>query len=148
MADGGTRTDRWIALWTGFVVVAIYMPVLCGLLASLSKSRYFAFPIKVWSLDWWNRTAESLEIGILVRTSLVLALCVTVLAVVLGFFGALAFARYDWRGRTLFQRLVLLPIFFPQPVLGWPCCCGSTRSACRCRGTPRSSRTSSGSRRW
>ena len=37
---------------------------------------------------------------------------------VLGFFGALAFARYDWRGRRLFQKLVLLPIFFPQPVLG------------------------------
>lgn len=118
MADAATRTGRWIAAWTTFVVVAIYMPVLCGLLASLSKSRYFTFPIKVWSLDWWARTAESLEIGILVRTSLVLALCVTVLAVILGFFGALAFARYDWRGRRLYQRLVLLPIFFPQPVLG------------------------------
>ena len=34
------------------------------------------------------------------------------------FFGALAFARYDWRGRRLFQKVILLPIFFPQPVLG------------------------------
>ena len=40
------------------------------------------------------------------------------IAVVIGFFGALAFARYDWRGRSLYQRLVLLPIFFPQSVLG------------------------------
>ena len=36
----------------------------------------------------------------------------------IAFFGALAFARYDWRGRSLYQKLVLLPIFFPQSVLG------------------------------
>ena len=112
------RTDRWIAAWTGLVVVLIYLPVLCGLLASLGKSRYFTFPIRQWSFDWWQRTADSLEIGILVHTSLLLAAWVTAIAVVLGFCGALAFARYDWRGRRLFQKLVLLPIFFPQPVLG------------------------------
>jgi spermidine/putrescine transport system permease protein len=114
----GRRTGRWIAAWTGLVVVLIYLPVLCGLLASLGKSRYFTFPIHQFSLDWWQRTADSLEIGILVHTSLLLAAWVTTIAVVLGFCGALAFARYDWRGRRLFQKLVLLPIFFPQPVLG------------------------------
>ena len=112
------RLNPWIGLWTGLVVGLIYLPVLCGLLASLSKSRYFAFPVRQWSLDWWRRTADSLEIGILVHTSVVIAACVTLGAVILGFCGALAFARYDWRGRRLFQKVVLLPIFFPQPVLG------------------------------
>jgi spermidine/putrescine transport system permease protein len=41
-----------------------------------------------------------------------------VIAVVLAFFGALAFARYNWRGRSIYQKIVLLPIFFPQSVLG------------------------------
>ena len=40
------------------------------------------------------------------------------IAVVIAFFGALAFARYNWTGRSLFQKIVLLPIFFPQSVLG------------------------------
>jgi spermidine/putrescine transport system permease protein len=118
MEQGHRRIDRLIAFWAGFVLVAVYLPVVCGLLASLSKSRYFAFPIRQWSLDWWQRTADSLEIGILVKTSLLLASCVTFAAVIFGFFGALAFARYEWRGRRLFQKIVLLPIFFPQPVLG------------------------------
>jgi spermidine/putrescine transport system permease protein len=47
-----------------------------------------------------------------------IALCVMVVAVIIGFFGALAFARYDWKGRSFFQKAVLLPIFFPQSVLG------------------------------
>ena len=37
---------------------------------------------------------------------------------VLAFFGALAFARYEWKGRSAYQKLILLPIFFPQSVLG------------------------------
>jgi spermidine/putrescine transport system permease protein len=107
-----------IAAWTGLVLALLYLPVLCSALASLGQSRYFRFPIARWSTVWWERTLDSLEIGILLRTSLAIAAAVTLVAVALGFFGALAFARYDWRGRRLYQKLLLLPIFFPQPVLG------------------------------
>ncbi len=54
----------------------------------------------------------------IVRTSISVAAFVTVFAVVIAFFGALAFARYEWKGRRLYQKMILLPIFFPQPVLG------------------------------
>lgn len=104
--------------WTLFVLVVIYLPILCGALAGLSKSRYFLFPVKVWSGEWWDKVLTSFEIKVLLHNSLAIALCVTVLSVLFGFFGALAFARYDWKGRRSFQRLLLLPVFFPQPVLG------------------------------
>jgi spermidine/putrescine transport system permease protein len=104
--------------WTLAVLVFVYVPALCILLASLTASRYFLFPIQKWGLDWWRKTFSSIEIQQLFKTSISIALCVTVIAVVIAFFGALAFARYDWKGRTLFQKIVLLPIFFPQSVLG------------------------------
>jgi spermidine/putrescine transport system permease protein len=104
--------------WTLAVLVFIYLPALCILLASLTASRYFLFPIQKWGLDWWRKTFASIEIHQLFETSISIALCVTVIAVVIAFFGALAFARYDWRGRTLCQKIVLLPNFFPQSVLG------------------------------
>jgi spermidine/putrescine transport system permease protein len=104
--------------WTLAVLVFVYVPALCILLASLTASRYFLFPIQKWGLDWWRKTFSSIEIHQLFKTSISIALCVTVIAVVIAFFGALAFARYDWKGRTLFQKIVLLPIFFPQSVLG------------------------------
>lgn len=111
-------TDRLIWGWTIFVVAVIYTPIVCGFLASLGKSRYFRFPVQQWSFEWWARTMDSIEIGQLVRTSLKMAAVVTLVAVVVAFFGALAYARYDWKGRSVFQKLVLLPIFFPQPVMG------------------------------
>jgi len=115
---GAKRTRLFIGVWTGFVVLMIYLPILCGALAGLSKSRYFGFPVKQFSTDWWARTISSLEIHTLVQNSLLIALVVTVVSVVFAFFGALAFARYEWKGRRLYQKLLLLPIFFPQPVLG------------------------------
>lgn len=107
-----------ITAWTIAVIVFVYLPTVCITLASLTASRYFQFPIAKWGVEWWQKTFSSIEIRQLLSTSISIALCVTVVAVVLAFFGALAFARYDWKGRALYQKLILLPIFFPQSVLG------------------------------
>jgi spermidine/putrescine transport system permease protein len=113
---------RWrtslIWAWTAAVVIFMYLPGLCLLLASMTSSRYFIFPITKWGFAWWEKTFASLEIHQLFQTSLLIAFCVTVIAVTIALFGALAFARYDWKGRSLYQKIVLLPIFFPQSVLG------------------------------
>lgn len=118
MEQDKRRTRVFIAIWTGVVAVLVYLPIACVALASVTKGRYFAFPIRAFSTEWWEKTAESIEIGMIVRNSLAVAALVTVISVGLAFFGALAFARYDWKGRRLYQKLILLPVFFPQPVLG------------------------------
>ena len=107
-----------IVLWTVCVIAFLYVPMVAVVLASFSKQRYFQFPISRWTLEWYEKASTSLSVRDLVWTSLTVALLVTLFSVLLAFFGALAFARYDWRGRKLYQRLVLLPIFFPQAVLG------------------------------
>lgn len=116
------RAQRWRAAllwaWALAVVVFMYLPAVCLLLASSTASRYFIFPITKWGFEWWQKTFDSIQIRELFKTSISIALLVTVIAVVLAFFGALAFARYDWKGRSLYQKIVLLPIFFPQSVLG------------------------------
>lgn len=118
----GMRTAPWmkalIWAWTLAVVAFIYLPSVCGFLASIGASRYFTFPIARYGLNWYDKTFVSLEIHRILWTSVGVALAVMAIATVIGFFGALAFARYEWRGRPLYQKLVLLPIFFPQSVLG------------------------------
>ena len=119
MMARGSRWMPWlIGAWTAAITLFIYLPSICGLLASLTQSRYFNFPITKWGLVWWGKTFASLEVRALLQTSVTIALLVTAIAVVIAFFGALAFARFDWKGRSAFQKLVLLPIFFPQSVLG------------------------------
>jgi len=111
-------THSLIITWTGALVVFLYLPILCVALASFSKARYFRFPILRYDTQWYEKAFDSLTVRDLVSTSLTIALLVAFISVFLAFFGALAFARFDWRGRKIYQRLVLLPIFFPQAVLG------------------------------
>lgn len=120
MTEGRKKriTHNLIAVWSGSLILFLYLPILTVMLASFSKQRYFRFPIPAFDGKWYERAFSSLTVRDLVSTSLSIAVIVALASVILGFFGALAFARFDWRGRRLYQRLVLLPIFFPQAVLG------------------------------
>ncbi len=107
-----------IVVWTLTVLLFLYMPMMAVVMASFTKQRYFRFPVNAWDTRWYEKAFESLSVRDLFWTSFSVALLVTILSVVLAFFGALAFARYDWKGRKMYQRIILLPIFFPQAVLG------------------------------
>jgi spermidine/putrescine transport system permease protein len=113
------RHVLWLkVLWVGTVVAALYIPILSVILASLANSRYMRFPHKIWTLDAYRGAAADYTTVTLHMISLQIALFVMLVSVVLGTIGAMAYARYDWRGRSLFQKALVLPIFFPQPVLG------------------------------
>ncbi len=114
-----SRSTRIVLYIYGILMIAfLYLPLLSVGFASISKARYLSFPIKRYSTKWYGEALESSTVRDLLTTSLSVAVLVTIISVVIAFFGALAFARYQWRFRTTFQKLILLPIFFPQTVLG------------------------------
>jgi spermidine/putrescine transport system permease protein len=111
-------TRAALYLYGVLILVVLYLPLVAVGFASVSKARYLSFPVKRYSSAWMADAVSSPTVHEIVQTSLKIAVSVTVLSVVLGFFGALAFARFQWRFRGLFQKAILLPIFFPQTVLG------------------------------
>ncbi|AVO38538.1 ABC transporter permease [Pukyongiella litopenaei] len=114
-----SRSTRIVLYAYGLLVIAfLYLPLVSVGFASVSRARYLSFPIKRYSTRWYADAVQSSTVRELLTTSLSVAVLVTVISVVVAFFGALAFARYDWRYRSTFQKLILLPIFFPQTVLG------------------------------
>lgn len=114
-----SKTARILLYAYGFLILGfLYLPLVSVGFASVSKSRYLSFPIRRYATQWYGEALESQTVQNLLWTSLTIALIVTAVSMVVGFFGALAFARYQWRFRGLFQKLILLPIFFPQAVLG------------------------------
>ncbi len=113
------KSTRIVLFLYGLLVIGfLYLPLVSVSFASISKARYLTFPIKAYSTRWYAKALESESVRDLVMTSFKVALIVTVVSMLVGFFGALAFARYQWRYRSLFQKVILLPIFFPQMVLG------------------------------
>ena len=111
-------TRRLLSVYIGVILVIMYVPMVVVGLASISKSRFFIFPIRRTSSKWYEQTFDSLQVQESFLTSLTVAASVALISVILAFFGALAYARFDWRGRGVFQQVILIPIFFPQAVLG------------------------------
>ncbi len=119
MPGRGQRLTRaLLRVWAACIVVFLYLPIVCVALASFSANRYFRFPIPRYDTRWYGKAFNSLSVQELFQTSATIAALVALVSVVLAFFGALAFARFDWTGRKVYQKIVLLPIFFPQAVLG------------------------------
>jgi len=114
-----SRSTRFVLYFYGvLVIVFLYLPLVSVGFASISKARYLTFPIRRYSTQWYADAFVSETVRDLLTTSLKVAVVVTIISVISAFFGALAFARYNWRFRRTFQKIILLPIFFPQTVLG------------------------------
>ncbi len=114
-----SRSTRIVLLIYGIaIIVFLYLPLVSVGFASVARARFLSFPIQNYTTRWYVDAFNSDTVAELVTTSLKIALIVTLISVVVAFFGALAFARYQWRYRSTFQKLILLPIFFPQAVLG------------------------------
>lgn len=114
-----SRSTRIVLMCYGIIIICLlYLPLLSVGFASISRARYLSFPIQQYSTRWYGDALQSETVRDLLMTSLKIAVIVMVISVVIAFFGALAFARYQWRYRSTFQKLILLPIFFPQAVLG------------------------------
>ncbi len=117
----GRRQSMGVSLqkaWLILVLALLYVPMASVVLASLSDTRYMQFPHEDWTLEPYRQALASYTTTTLHMTSFRIAIVVVLVSVIVATCGALAFARYEWRGRSVFRRMLLLPIFFPQPVLG------------------------------
>jgi len=114
----GRYTKIAFVVYGVLTLLFLYLPLLSIGFASFSKARYLSFPIKHYTTRWYAKAFDSPTVHDLLMTSLKVAVVVTIIAMIVGFFGALAFARYRWRFRGIYQKFILLPIFFPQTVLG------------------------------
>jgi spermidine/putrescine transport system permease protein len=107
-----------LVTYTLAIVAFMFLPILSFMLASFNKSRFFSFPFQEWTSEWYVEAFSSSSVRVLAQTTVTIAVVVTVLGTVFGFAGAMAFARFPWRGQGFFQKFIVLPIFFPQAVLG------------------------------
>ena len=91
------KTVFFLNAYGVLVIVFLYLPLVSVFFASISKTRYLTFPIRRYATHWYLRAVQSSTVADLVETSLKIAIIVTVISMLVGFFGALAYARYHWR---------------------------------------------------
>jgi putative spermidine/putrescine transport system permease protein len=127
MRRPGVRAGT-VLLGAYLVAFFVYLesPLLVILLTSFGRSASLTFPPHGFSLHWyarlWDyaRDAAGLQPGLVASawTSVWLGLTVMVGAVAAGVLVAFALHRYAFRGQNLVRQGFLLPLLFPQIVVG------------------------------
>lgn len=116
------RISRSASLILGVIASAImalvYTPLLIVLINSFNTSMNMDWPPPGFTLDWWQKAFGSNGLMAALGTSAIVALCASLLAIVLGTLLAIALSRYKFFGKEAVGLMVILPIALPGIVTG------------------------------
>jgi spermidine/putrescine transport system permease protein len=113
-----TRRAPFLGAYTIAVFAFLYLPIVVLILYSFNKDGVGGFPPKHFTLDWYRQLFRDASIWDSFLNSLLVAVAAVVLALTLGLLAALALDRADFPGKSVFRRLVLLPLILPGIITG------------------------------
>ena len=113
-----TRRSPLLLACALLVFAFIYLPIVVLIVYSFNRDGVGGFPPRHFTLDWYRQLFGDLAIWDSVLNSLVVAAGAVALSLTLGLLAALALDRADFPGKTLFRRLVLLPLILPGIITG------------------------------
>jgi putative spermidine/putrescine transport system permease protein len=99
-------------------LAVVYVPLFYVVLNSFNSSRTFGWPPAGFTLDWWRVAFSDAGVRDAGRSSVLVALGATALALVLGTMAAFAVSRYRFFGREIVGFVLVLPIALPGIVTG------------------------------
>ena len=112
----GTRIALRIV--TGVILAVAYVPLIVVMVNSFNADRTFGWPPSGFTLTWWSRAAHNAGVLAALRTSVLVGLLATAIALLLGTLAAMSLQRYRFFGRDAVSLLVILPIALPGIVTG------------------------------
>ncbi len=104
-------------LWIVVCLLVSLGPMATVTVFSFNQSRYYAFPITGWTLDWYGDLFSDERMLLALAISVAIGLCVTILATVVGTGFAFGVVRAWSRGRRAMTVIGFLPLFTPVLVL-------------------------------
>ncbi|MEX2462251.1 MAG: ABC transporter permease [Paenibacillaceae bacterium] len=107
-----------LGLFSFSVLAFIYLPLLVVVLYSFNVDSVNSFPMRGLSLKWYHVMAENKQLIESLKHSLTVASISTFIAVLLGVPGAFALDRFNFFGKKIFERIVLLPLILPGILTG------------------------------
>ena len=115
-----------LRIYVALVALFLVSPIFIILLTSFTPSESVEFPPRGFSPMWYGRLVEHLDgspgtkpgLTASILMSAQIGLVVAAIAVVVGVLVALALHKYAFPGKEIFRNLVLLPLMFPQLVIG------------------------------
>ncbi len=110
--------DKLITLTAVGGMLFLYVPVLVLIIFSFNDNRSLTLPLRGFTLKWYEKFLNNSDILTAIGNSLYVASMATVITIIIGTIAAFALDRVAFPGKTVFRRLVLLPIALPGIITG------------------------------
>jgi len=114
----GTNRPTFLSVYALVVFAFLYLPIAVLILYSFNRSGVGGFPPKHFTLSWYSQLFADTAIWDSVLNSLLVAVGAVVLSLTFGLLAALALDRATFPGKSVFRRLVLLPLILPGIITG------------------------------
>ncbi len=85
---------------------------------SFSSNKVMRLPLGDWTFDWYVKAFSNPQLIAAVGNSVIVAFSALAICIAIGVPTAIALSRYDFLGKDIFRRLVILPITLPGIVTG------------------------------
>lgn len=116
--DHSSQGPGWLLLHASLVFAFLYLPIAVLILYSFNRDGVGGFPPQHLTLDWYRTLFADAAIWDSVFNSLQVALAAMGISLAFGIPAALALDRSQFPGKTLFRRIVLLPLILPGIITG------------------------------
>jgi putative spermidine/putrescine transport system permease protein len=103
---------------SSIVMTAVYLPLVIVLINSFNTSMNMDWPPPGFTISWWQKAFGSGGLIAALSTSVLIAICASLIAIVLGTLLAMALSRYKFFGKESIGLMVILPIALPGIVTG------------------------------
>jgi spermidine/putrescine transport system permease protein len=112
------RRSPLLGIYAALVFAFLYLPVVVLILYSFNRDGVGGFPPKHLTFQWYRVLFTDAAIWDSVGNSLLVAVGAVALSLTLGLLAALALDRATFPGKSVFRRLVLLPLILPGIITG------------------------------
>ena len=108
----------WLTIHAILVFAFLYLPILTLAVYSFNGESVGGFPPSGWTLKWYRALVQDEALLASVWNSLIVAGLAVMISISIGLPAALALDRLSFAGKTVFRRLVLLPLILPGIITG------------------------------
>mgnify|MGYP001009164667 CR=1 FL=1 len=106
-------TGAALAVFAVLVAIFLMAPILAILPLGFSDGEFLVYPVRGWSMRWFEAFFASEKWSVAIRNSFVIGAVSASIATMLGTMAAVGLARTDFFGKKVITGLVLSPLVVP-----------------------------------
>lgn len=109
--------DWSLRFYLVLLFIFVFAPILFSVVFSFNSARFPTIPLESFTWHWYKTIWADPDVWTAVRNSLIVSVCTCVIATVLGFCTAYSDYRYNFRFKSAYLALVLLPPTIPLIIM-------------------------------